>query len=160
RDITGIIGDARRRAAILFDKTPKGEVVAQPYERFQEANAAARSIPPSPDGSRPGIYLYPRRLDRMTRFGLKSVTYHEAVPGHFFQLGLQIENRELPPFRQLSAFGLFSSYAEGWGLYAEHLAAESGWYDNDPEGLLGELNSELFRARRLVVDTGIHAKHW
>jgi len=160
RDINDIIVDARRRAALLFDKTPKASVIAQPYERFQESNAAARSIPPSPDGSRPGIFLFPRRLDRMTRFGLKSTSYHEAVPGHFFQGGLQRENKELPAFRQLRAFGGISAYGEGWGLYAEHLAAESGWYVGDPEGLLGELESELFRARRLVVDTGIHTKHW
>jgi uncharacterized protein (DUF885 family) len=160
KDIDAILRDAQRRAALLFDKRPKAQVVAQPYPTFQEANAAARSIAPSPDGSRPGIYLYPRRLDQMTKFGLRSVTYHEAVPGHFFQGGLQIENQDLPRFRQLRVFGGISAYGEGWALYAERLAAESGWYDDDPEGLLGQLNDELFRARRLVVDTGIHAKHW
>jgi uncharacterized protein (DUF885 family) len=160
KDIDMILRDAQRRAALLFDKRPKAQVVAQPYPKFQEANNAARSIAPSPDGSRPGIYLYPRRLDRMTRFGLKSVTYHEAVPGHFFQGGLQIENQDLPRFRQLRVFGGISASGEGWALYAERLAAESGWYDDDPEGLLGQLNDELFRARRLVVDTGIHAKRW
>src|SRR6202007_2328276 len=65
-----------------------------------------------------------------------------------------------PRFRQLQIFPFISASGEGWGLYAEKLAAESGWYDNDPEGLLGQLNFELFRARRLVVDTGIHSKHW
>ena len=160
KDIDVILRDAQKRAALLFDKRPKAEVVAQPYPTFQEANNAARSIAPSPDGSRPGIYLYPRRLDKMTKFGLKSVTYHEAVPGHFFQGGLQIENWDLPRFRQLRVFGGISASGEGWALYAERLAAESGWYDDDQEGLLGQLNDELFRARRLVVDTGIHAKHW
>ncbi|HYR45212.1 MAG TPA: DUF885 domain-containing protein [Terriglobia bacterium] len=160
RDIDAILGDAQQRAALLFDKRPKARVIAQPYPDFQEANNAARSVSPSPDGSRPGIFLYPRRLDWMTKFGLRSVTYHEAVPGHFFQGGLQIENRDLPRFRQLRLFGFISASGEGWGLYAEHLAAESGWYEGDPEGLLGQLNFELFRARRLVVDTGIHAKHW
>ena len=71
-----------------------------------------------------------------------------------------MENREQPRFRQLRAFGGISALSEGWGLYAERLAAESGWYEGDSEGLLGKLDSELFRARRLVVDTGIHAKHW
>jgi uncharacterized protein (DUF885 family) len=160
RDIDTILRDAQKRAAMIFDKRPKASVIAQPYQRFEEANAAARSMPPAPDGSRPGIYLYPRRLDWMTRFGLKSVTYHEAVPGHFFQVGLQVENSNLPKFRQLSPFGGISAYIEGWGLYAERLAAEEGWYEGDPEGLLGQLNYELFRARRLVVDTGIHAKYW
>jgi uncharacterized protein (DUF885 family) len=160
RDIDGILSDAQRRAAVLFDMKPKASVIAQPYPTFQEANNAARSIPPSPDGSRPGIYLYPRRIEWMTKFGLRSVTYHEAVPGHFYQVGLQAENRDLPRFRQINAFGFISAYGEGWGLYAERLAAESGWYQDDPEGLLGALNAELFRARRLVVDTGIHAMHW
>jgi uncharacterized protein (DUF885 family) len=160
RDIDAILRDAQQRAALLFDKRPKASVIAQPYPDFQEANNAARSVPPSPDGSRPGIFLFPRRLDWMTKFGLRSVTYHEAVPGHFFQIGLQIENKDLPRFRQFPLFGFISASGEGWGLYSERLAAESGWYEGDPEGLLGQLNFELFRARRLVVDTGIHAKHW
>jgi uncharacterized protein (DUF885 family) len=160
RDIDSILRDAQTRAALLFDKRPKASVIAQPYERFEETNAAARSMPPSSDGSRPGIFLYPRRLDWMTRFGLRSVVYHEAVPGHFFQVGLQIENKALPSFRQQPVFAFISAFGEGWALYTERLAAEAGWYDGDPEGLLGQLNYELFRARRLVVDTGIHAKHW
>lgn len=96
----------------------------------------------------------------MTRFGLRSLTYHEAVPGHFYQFGLMQENRELPRFSQIRVFGPITAHSEGWALYAERLAAESGWYEGDPEGLLGQLNYELFRARRLVVDTGIHAKRW
>jgi uncharacterized protein (DUF885 family) len=91
---------------------------------------------------------------------LRSLVYHETVPGHHFQIALEVENKTLPRFRQIRAFGGISAFSEGWGLYAEHLAAESGWYSDDVEGLLGELNSELFRARRLVVDTGIHAQHW
>ena len=96
----------------------------------------------------------------MTKFGLRSVTYHEAVPGHFYQGGLETENTSLPRFRQIRAFGGIPAYSEGWGLYAEHLAAEAGWYEGDLEGLLGQLNFELFRARRLVVDTGLHSQHW
>lgn len=160
RDIAVILKDAQERAAVLFDKRPRAPVIAQPYPDFQEANNAPRSVAPSPDGSRPGIFLFPRAADWMTKFGLKSITYHEAVPGHFFQMGLQIEDKELPRFRQYSIFPFVSASGEGWGLYAEKLAAESGWYDGDPQGLLGQLNFELFRARRLVVDTGIHAMHW
>ena len=96
----------------------------------------------------------------MTKFGLRSVVYHETVPGHHFHIALQVENKDLPRFMQLRAFGGISAITEGWGLYAERLAAESNWYDGDPEGLLGQLDAELFRARRLVVDTGIHAKKW
>src|SRR5262249_15892492 len=115
---------------------------------------------PSPDGSRPGTFQYPLRPSQMTKFGLRSVVYHETVPGHHFQIALQVENTTLPRFRQLGTFGGNGAFGEGWGLYAEHLAAESGWYGGDPEGLLGQLNWELFRARRLVVDTGLHAEHW
>jgi uncharacterized protein (DUF885 family) len=96
----------------------------------------------------------------MNKFLLRTITYHEAVPGHFFQGGLQLENKDLPRFRQLQVFGFIPASGEGWALYAERLAAESGWYDGDPEGLLGELSSQLSRARRLVVDTGIHPKRW
>ena len=139
RDIDAILRDAQRRAALLFDKRPKAAVVAQPHPDFQEKNNAARSVPPSPDGSRPGIFLFPRRPDQMTKLGLRGVTYHEAVPGHFFQGGLQIENTDLPRFRQLRLFGFISASGEGWALYAEHLAAEAGRYEGDPEGLIGHV---------------------
>ena len=145
---------------MLFDKTPKARVVVQPFPRFREANAAANYNSPAPDGSRPGTFQYPRRVERMTKFGLRSVVYHETVPGHHFQIALQVENKDLPRFRQIGAFGGISALSEGWGLYAERLAAESGWYGDDIEGRLGQLDFELFRARRLVVDTGLHAKRW
>jgi uncharacterized protein (DUF885 family) len=160
RDVEGILRDAERRSALLFDSTPKSPVVAQPFPRFREANAAANYNSPAPDGSRPGTFQIPLRPERMTRFGLRSLVYHETVPGHHFQIALQVENRDLPRFRQIGAFGGISALTEGWGLYAERLAAESGWYDGDLEGLLGQLDSSLFRARRLVVDTGLHDKHW
>jgi uncharacterized protein (DUF885 family) len=160
QDIEGILRDAEKRAASLFDIRPKSPVVAQPFPSFREANAAANYNLPAPDGSRPGTFQYPRRVDKMTKFGLRSTVYHETVPGHHFQLALELENKTLPRFRQIHAFGGISALSEGWGLYAEKLTAESGWYANDPEGLLGQLDSELFRARRLVVDTGIHAMHW
>ena len=159
-DVEGILRDSQRRSALLFDQTPMAPVIAQPYPKFREANAAAAYSSPSPDGSRPGTFQIPLRRERMTKFGLRSLVYHETVPGHHFQIALEMENKELPRFRQIRAFGGISALSEGWGLYAERLAAESGWYENDPEGLLGQLDSELFRARRLVVDTGIHAKHW
>jgi uncharacterized protein (DUF885 family) len=96
----------------------------------------------------------------MTKFGLRTLVYHETVPGHHFQLALELENTSLPRFRQIRAFGGIAAFSEGWGLYAEKLAAESGWYDGDLEGYLGQLDGELFRARRLVVDTGLHVKGW
>lgn len=98
------------------------------------------------DGSRPGIFQYPLRTEIMTTFGLRTVVYHETVPGHHFDIAQQVENKGLPAFRQLGTFGGTPARTEGWGLYAEHLAAESGWYENDLEGLLGQLSWELFRA--------------
>ncbi|PYR81395.1 MAG: DUF885 domain-containing protein [Acidobacteria bacterium] len=160
RDIEGIIRDAERRAALLFDKRPMSPVVARPFPTFREANAAANYNPPAPDGSRPGVFQYPRRIENMTKFGLRSTVYHETVPGHHFHIALQVENKNLQRFLQLGTFGVISAIGEGWGLYAERLAAESGWYEGDVEGLLGQLDKELFRARRLVVDTGLHSKKW
>jgi uncharacterized protein (DUF885 family) len=159
-DIDQIIRDAERRSSTLFDKRPRARVVAQPYPAFREANAAASYSAPPLDASRPGVFQMPLRPDRMTKFGLRSVVYHETVPGHHFHIALGLEDESLPRFRRIRAFGTISAVVEGWALYAERLAAESGWYDNDPEGLLGQLEAELFRARRLVVDTGLHAKGW
>jgi uncharacterized protein (DUF885 family) len=159
-DVERIMRDAERRATTLFDLRPKAPVTAQPFPRFQEANAAANYSAPAPDGSRPGVFRIPLRPERMTQFGLRTLVYHETVPGHHFQVALDVENDALPRFRRLRAFGGIPALSEGWGLYAERLAAENGWYDSDPEGLLGQLDGELFRARRLVVDTGIHAKRW
>ena len=159
-DADGILRDAEKRAAVLFDKTPKSRVVVQPFPRFREANAAANYNSPAPDGSRPGVIQIPLRPEMMTKFALRSLIYHEGVPGHHFQIALQVENKELPRFRQIGAFGNISALVEGWGLYAERLAAESAWYEGDPEGQLGQLYDALWRARRLVVDTGLHAKHW
>ena len=102
----------------------------------------------------------PLREQRMTRFGLRSLVYHETVPGHHFQIALEQENTSLPRFRQARVLGGISALSEGWALYAERLFDENGWYEGDPEGKLGMLDAQLFRARRLVVDTGLHAKHW
>ncbi len=160
RDIDGILADALKRSALLFDLRPKSPIVARPFPRFREANAAANYNAPAPDASRPGTFQFPRRIDNMTKFGLRSIVYHETVPGHHFQVALQVEDKNLPRFRQIRALGGISAMSEGWGLYAERLAAESGWYGDDIEGLLGQLYYELFRARRLVVDTGLHAMKW
>jgi uncharacterized protein (DUF885 family) len=159
-DIDVIVRDAERRSALQFDRRPKAPVIAQPYPRFREANAAASYTAPPLDGSRPGIFQMPLRPDQMTKFGLRTLVYHETIPGHHFQIALAGEDALLPKFRQARVFGTISATVEGWALYAERLAAESGWYDGDPEGLLGQLDDELFRARRLVVDTGLHAMKW
>ena len=159
-DIDTMIRDAEKRADALFDIRPKAEVIARPYPEYRWASAAASYTAPPLDGSRPGVYQMPLRKDRLTNFGLRTLVYHETVPGHHFQGALAVENQSLPKFRQTRAFGGISAFSEGWALYAERLAAEENWYDGDPQGRLGQLDAELFRARRLVVDTGLHAKRW
>jgi uncharacterized protein (DUF885 family) len=160
KDIDVLIRDAIVRSEPMFARMPKAPVIAQPFPKFREAAAAANYNRAPLDGSRPAIYQMPLRVSRMTKLGLRTLVYHETVPGHHFQIGLEQENTALPRFRQARALGGISALSEGWGLYAERLAVESGWYRDDPEGELGQLNAELFRARRLVVDTGIHAKRW
>ena len=159
-DIDTMIRDAEKRADALFDIRPKTPVIARPYPEYRWASAAASYTAPPLDGSRPGVYQMPLRKDRLTRFGLRTLVYHEAVPGHHFQIALSVENEDVPKFRQVRALGGISAFSEGWALYAERLAAENGWYEGDLEGRLGQLDAELFRARRLVVDTGLHAKRW
>lgn len=159
-DIERIMRDAEGRAAPLFDRRPRAPVVAQAYPRFREAAAAASYNAPPLDGSRPGIFQIPLRPERLTTFGLRTLVYHETVPGHHLQVALDLENAAQPLFRRVRLFGGVTALTEGWALYAERLAAESGWYDTDLEGQLGYLDAQLFRARRLVVDTGLHAKRW
>jgi uncharacterized protein (DUF885 family) len=157
--IADIIRDAERRAASLFDRVPKMPVVARAYPDFMRGRAASYSLGTT-DGARPGTYQYSVTGVTLTTYGLRTTAYHEAVPGHHFQGALQAEDTGLPAFLRSRVFGNNSAIGEGWGLYAERLAAEQGWYDGDPAGLLGQLQMALFRARRLVVDTGLHAKHW
>jgi uncharacterized protein (DUF885 family) len=116
--------------------------------------------PASLDGSRPGAYYINLRdpANEWPRYSLPTLTYHEGVPGHHWQLALQQESEDLPFYR--SALTFFGAFIEGWGLYAEQLADEMGVYANDPFGRVGYLNSAAFRASRLVVDTGIHSKGW
>ncbi|MEN5062230.1 DUF885 domain-containing protein [Luteimonas sp. TWI1416] len=159
-DIETMMRDAERRSDALFDIRPRSAVIARPYPEYRWASAAASYTAPPLDGSRPGVYQMPLRPERLTRFGLRTLVYHETVPGHHFQVALSVENAALPKFRQTRALGGISAFSEGWALYAERLAAEEGWYADDPEGRLGQLDAELFRARRLVVDTGLHAMRW
>ena len=110
------------------------------------------------DGSRPAIYFINLRdtFDR-PKFGLATLTHHEAVPGHHLQVSVALESPEIPLIRRR---GFFSGYSEGWALYAEQLADELGMFKGDPLGQVGYLQSLLFRATRLVVDSGMHAKRW
>src|SRR5207302_3952052 len=108
-DVEQILRDGEKRSALLFDNRPKSPVVAQPFPRFREANAAANYNSPAPDGSRPGTFQIPLRPERMTRYGLRSLVYHETVPGHHFDNALRVENKDLPRFRQIGAFGGISA---------------------------------------------------
>ena len=162
--VDAIVQDAARRSAAVFDLRPKAPVTVMREPAFSEKTAAAHYSPPAPDGTKPGIYWLPLAdlSPRVTWLGtgLKSTAYHEAIPGHHFQIAYQQESKELPRYRKLGVFGFNSAYVEGWALYAERLAAENGWYDGDLPGKLGYLNLQLFRARRLVADTGIHDLKW
>jgi uncharacterized protein (DUF885 family) len=156
----------------------RGQVAAM-YKRLPEAFATlpkapveVRRVPPSIqagapggyyqnatlDGSRPGIYFINLRdtFDR-PKFGLATLSHHEAVPGHHLQVMLAMESTEIPLIRRR---GFFSGYGEGWALYTEQLADEMGMFDGDPLGRVGYLQSFLFRATRLVVDSGMHVKRW
>ena len=159
-DIDVILEDAQQRTAALFDIRPESTVVARPYPEFRWASAPASYSAPPADGSRDAVFQMPLRPSQLTKFRLRSLVYHETVPGHHFQIALSIENPDLPAFRRIRAFGGMAASSEGWALYAERLAAEEGWYDDDLEGRIGQLHSALFRARRLVVDTGLHAMGW
>jgi uncharacterized protein (DUF885 family) len=155
-----ILRDAEARAASLFDLRPEAAVQVLREPPFTEKNAAAHYSAPAPDGSRPGTVWIPLPGPEYGMLTLRTLIYHEGVPGHHFQIALQQESTEIPMFRRKRVFGGLSAFAEGWGLYAEQLAVEAGWYKGDPRGRLGQLYDELFRARRLVVDTGLHAQHW
>jgi len=162
--ITDVMRDAERRSAIAFDLRPKAPVLARREPSITEKTASAHYTPPAPDGSAPGVYWVPMPTMDPTSdwlgIGLRTVAYHEAIPGHHFQLALQQETPDLPLYRQRRLLGFNSAYGEGWALYSERLAMENGWYENDLLGQLGYLAAQLKRARRLVVDTGLHAKKW
>ena len=142
----------------LFADFPKADYEIRPVEAFREESAAGASYQaPSPDGKRPGIfYINTHNLKAQPRFGLETLSLHEAAPGHHFQIAIQQELTDLPRIRR---FNGYVSYAEGWALYAESLGKELGVF-TDPYQWYGRLSDEMLRAMRLVVDTGLHSKGW
>lgn len=154
------VRDSIRRSEAFFHRLPKAPVEVRREPALTEKTAAAHYSTPAPDGSRPGIFWAPLPGPTFAIARMRSLAVHEAVPGHHYQLALQQEQTGLPRWRQRRVFGGGSAHAEGWALYAERLAIDFGWYEGDPVGLLGALDSQLFRARRLVVDTGLHARRW
>ncbi|HEX6251203.1 MAG TPA: DUF885 domain-containing protein [Gemmatimonadaceae bacterium] len=153
-----IIVEASSRLAPLFGMQPAAPVVVERVPQFREATSAVASYQqPTLDGARPGkFFVNLRDVADHARFRMRTVAYHEAIPGHHFQLATQQQLKGGPFFRRVIPF---TAYTEGWGLYAEQLAAESGLQD-DPLDRIGYLVDELWRAVRLVVDTGIHSKRW
>jgi uncharacterized protein (DUF885 family) len=155
RDMSANIAEL---AKSIFNVAPKTQFEVRRIEAFREASASGGSYQSgTPDGSRPGVfYANAYNIKARPKWAMESLFLHEAIPGHHFQISLQRENENLPSFRR---FGGFTAYSEGWGLYAETLGKELGVY-TDPYQYFGALNAELWRALRLVVDTGLHAKGW
>jgi uncharacterized protein (DUF885 family) len=137
---------------------PRADLIVMPVEPFREKDASgAQYVPGTPDGSRPGhVEVNTSDPEKRMVIDFESTAYHEGVPGHHLQLTIAQEMPELPPFRQ---HGFYGAYIEGWALYSERLGKEVGFY-KDPYSDYGRLEDEMLRAIRLVVDTGLHYKHW
>ena len=158
-DINGYINEITEKMTPVFKTTPSYQVEVRAYPvEIQEGSPGGEYTSPSVDGSKPGVYwINLRDMKANPKFGLKTLTYHEANPGHHWQIALNMEQAELPFLRRIAPY---NAYAEGWALYSEQVAEELGMYENDPFGNLGRLQAEMFRAVRLVVDTGLHHKRW
>jgi uncharacterized protein (DUF885 family) len=160
--LLGAYGEFRRtvedKLPSVFGRFPKAGFEIRPIEAFRERSMPSSYVPASPDGSRPGIFYLNAAAVRDGRPASvsRNLFLHEAVPGHHLQMALQRENSTLPGFRR---FAWYNAFGEGWALYAESLGVELGLYANrrDRVNMLG---AELFRAKRLVVDVGVHAKGW
>ncbi|MBL8547693.1 MAG: DUF885 domain-containing protein [Hyphomonadaceae bacterium] len=158
-DVQARVNRVMARAPQWFGRLPQARLEVQHVPAFAEAGApGAYYNPPSLDGSQPGIYyINMRSLAEMTRIDLPTQDFHEAVPGHHFQIALAQEITDAPLLRRMTSF---NAYSEGWALYAEELADEQGFHEGDAAGRIGYLRWQLWRAVRLVVDTGLHAKGW
>ncbi len=147
------------KAPQLFATMPKYNVSVKRIPVVAQDGAAGGFYnAPALDGSRDGVFsINLKDMKAQPKFSLKTLTYHEAVPGHHFQISLNMAQTDIGLMRQNAPF---NAYVEGWALYAEQVAYEMGMYENDPWGNLGRLQAEIYRAARLVVDTGLHFKHW
>ncbi|MBY0566255.1 MAG: DUF885 domain-containing protein [Hyphomonadaceae bacterium] len=158
-DVQARIARVMERAPQWFGRMPRAPLEVRRVPAFLEAGApGAYYAQPALDGSSPGVYyINLRNLGEMTRIDLPTQDFHEAAPGHHFQIALA---QEIPDASLLRRLISFNAYAEGWGLYAEELADEQGFHEGDPVGRIGFLRWQLWRAARLVVDTGLHSQNW
>ncbi|MEM6557742.1 MAG: DUF885 domain-containing protein, partial [Pseudomonadota bacterium] len=157
-EATAMIDTMREALPSVFNTFPRADLEVRAVEAFRE-KAAGKAFyqRPAPDGSRPGVYyanLY--RMQDMPLYQMEALAYHEGIPGHHMQLAISQELTGIPKFRK---YGGYTAYTEGWGLYSEFLPKEMGFYA-DPYSDFGRLAMELWRAARLVVDTGLHDKQW
>ena len=158
-DATKAIETIKAQLPAYFGLLPKADLVVRRVEPFREvAGAAQHYFPSTPDGSRPGVYYaHLSDMKAMPKPLLETIAYHEGLPGHHMQIAIAQELQGVPEFRKQADF---NAYAEGWALYAEALAKEMPGTFTDPYSEFGRLSNEMWRAIRLVVDTGIHAKGW
>ena len=158
-DLNAQVAEISERMPAYFNTIPPQPVEVRRVPLFSEATAPGGYYdPPSLDGTRPGYYnINLRDMSAIASWTLNTLTYHEAVPGHHHQIATALAAGDQPLVRKLSPL---NAYAEGWALYSEQLAWEMGLYEDDPFGDVGRLSDELFRAVRLVVDTGLHHKRW
>ncbi|MBA3486283.1 MAG: DUF885 domain-containing protein [Lysobacter sp.] len=158
-DATAAIATIKKQLPNYFGLLPKADLVVKRVEPFREQDGAAQHYYPStPDGKRPGVYYaHLSDMSAMPRTTLEVIAYHEGLPGHHMQIAIAQELQGVPEFRKQANF---NAYAEGWGLYSEWLAREMPGTYTDPYSEFGRLTSEMWRAIRLVVDTGLHAKGW
>ena len=158
-DATAAINKIKEQLPNYFGILPKADMVVKRVEPFREQDGAAQHYMPStPDGSRPGVYYaHLSDMTAMPKRELEVIAYHEGLPGHHMQLAISLELSGLPTFRKQS---YLNAYGEGWALYSELLAKEMPGTYEDPLSDFGRLGSEMWRAIRLVVDTGLHAKGW
>ncbi|WP_068545290.1 DUF885 domain-containing protein [Thalassotalea crassostreae] len=158
-DLNQQILDINKKMPSQFNTAINYQVMVKAFPKETEQSAAfGQYLPPPFDGSKPGVFwINLRDIENIAKFDLPTLTFHETNPGHHWQVSLNMGIDELPIIRKLA---VYNAYIEGWALYAEQVAYEMGVYDNDPYSNLGRLKAEIFRAVRLVVDTGIHHKKW
>ncbi len=156
---TNIIETMKKRIEELFVTKPRADIVVKAVEKFREKSAGkAFYQQPAPDGTRPGMfYVNLRNMQDNPTYELEALAHHEGIPGHHMQIAIAQELTGVPKFRKFS--NAYTAYTEGWGLYSELTPKEIGLYE-DPYSDFGRLSLELWRAGRLVVDTGIHSKRW